>query len=378
MRNATRQLGAVVVACLTLLTGLPAAAAIFTVDRIPVDVTAEDAVTAREQAIVQGQRDGLARLLQRLTAAEDWARLPSVTDLPLDAYVRSFEIGSEEVSATQYIAELTVEYDADAVTSLLSLSDVPYTERRTPPLVVLPLAINNGVPDLWSENEPWYQAWAETLDPESLVHLVLPLGDLEDVLAISAEQASAEDPAALEGLAARYAAGGVLIARARVPSDDSAADLEVPYEAHDNRPDSTLAVRGVVRAVPPAELADVLSEAVRNIQGRLDEQWKGPNLLRFDQSTTILVEVALSNLPEWVRLNAALGGMPEVKDADVETFARRMVRIRLEYLGDLPQFQAALAGLGLELVQEGETWRLQRAAIQREGAPESATPAPSI
>ena len=189
--------------------------AVFTVSDIPVDATASDAVSARAQAVREGQQAGLDRLLRRLVPAEDYGRLPRASSLPIDDYVLSFEIADEELSSTRYIADLTVAYDPDAVRGLLSNGGFAFAQVPSVPVVVLPLYETGVDARLWPDENPWWQAWAEHMDSEQLLRLVLPLGDLEDMAAVSTAQAQAGDAAALGRLAARYGAEDALVVRAR-------------------------------------------------------------------------------------------------------------------------------------------------------------------
>ena len=76
----------------------------FQVSGIPVDATAADAVAAREEALLQGQIEGLRRLLRRLVPAEEHDRLPAVGAGQIQGYVANFEIADERVSADRYLA----------------------------------------------------------------------------------------------------------------------------------------------------------------------------------------------------------------------------------------------------------------------------------
>jgi hypothetical protein len=71
--------------------GAPAAAmprgGVFTVGGIAVDATSSDAVSARTQAVREGQQAGLDQLLRRLVPASDYGRLPRAANLPIDNYV---------------------------------------------------------------------------------------------------------------------------------------------------------------------------------------------------------------------------------------------------------------------------------------------------
>ena len=99
-----------------LLAGLALAgraADIYRILGIEVDDEAESAVAARERAIAAGQRDGLVRLMQRLTSPEDHGRLPAV-----DGHRRSSRSSPATRSRasgsapTRYLATLNVSYVA--------------------------------------------------------------------------------------------------------------------------------------------------------------------------------------------------------------------------------------------------------------------------
>jgi hypothetical protein len=101
MRQAAWLLRAGLILALLAMGGVGRSAmaqAVYTVNDIPVDVTASDAVAAREQAIEEAQREGLRRLFSQLTPADQSATAPDVSSLPVEQFVRSFEIASEQVS----------------------------------------------------------------------------------------------------------------------------------------------------------------------------------------------------------------------------------------------------------------------------------------
>ena len=345
----------------------------FTVSGIPVDVTAADAVAARAQALEMGQREGLARLMRRLAPADVYGRLPPTDGLPLERFVRNFEVNDERLSTTRYIARLTVTYDAAAVRDLLRRQGVPFAETVSEPLLVLPLFETPSGLRLWQEDNPWWQAWAQAMDRESLLRLRLPLGDLEDVEAIDADlkdidqgagaYARPGDRPALRRIAERYDARGVIVAHAQVDSD-----VEQPGQV----PAVTITAQGfgdveiadfntTVRGEPGQSLEETLLAGVAQTQDALAEAWKQANLLRFDQSGTILVDVPLDGLRGWVSIQQALKTLPQIGEVKVEAFSRQGARLRIAYYGEMPRIQAELAGMGLLLTQEeGDRWQLLR------------------
>lgn len=349
------------VALLALSAGPPRALAqgaadVFQVSGIEVDASAADAVTARQQAVLEGQREGLDRLLRRLVPSEEFARLPEARDLDIDRYVQNFEIGNEELSATRYLAQLTVRYEPDAVRELLQTSSLSFAQARSVPLVVLPLYEGPDGARLWPDDNPWWQAWSDNLDPERLLRLVLPLGDLADMGSLTVDQVQRRDRAALLSFAGRYGSEDTLIVTARPLPAEDAVGMQLAMEriglVEQTNPPET------IRGRPGQTQEELFGEAVQGLQSSLDERWKSANLLRFDQAGLMVVDIPITALADWVGINRGLESLPEVSQVEIASFARDNVRAQIRYIGDQFRLEQALAQLGLTLSREGESWRL--------------------
>jgi hypothetical protein len=376
------RLGHALVAALVGVLALPspgraqADPAVFQVSGIEVDASAANAVAARQEALLQGQREGLDRLLRRLVPADEHRLLPAVGNLNVERYVQNFEIADEELSSTRYLARLTVRYQPDAVRELLGSSGLSVAEIRSTPVVVLPLYQGPDGARLWPDDNPWWQAWADNLDPERLFRLVLPLGDLGDIVALSVDQVQGRDRAALAGLAGRYGSEDVLVVTA-TPLSGTGAEAAPPVvqlamerigTVEQSNPPETL------RGRPGQTLEELLAEAVRGLQDSLDERWKSANLLRFDQAGLMVVDIPIAALSDWVGINRGLESLPEVSQVEVASFARDKVQAQIRYIGDQFRLEQALARLGLALSREGESWLLlPTGANPGLGEPPSAT-----
>jgi hypothetical protein len=357
--------GVLLVALLGLcLTPAPALAqsdmAVFQVSGIEVDASAADAVAARQQAVREGQREGLDRLLRRLVPAEEYQLLPAVGDLNVDRYVQNFEIANEELSATRYLAQLTVRYEPDAVRELLQTSSLSFAQTRSVPIVVLPLYEGPDGVRLWPDDNPRWQAWADNLDPERLLRLVLPLGDLEDMVSLTADQVQARDRSALTSFAERYGSEDALVVSAAPLAAEQVAEGAVGVQLAMERIGHVEQVNPpeMIRGRPGQTLEELLGEAVRGLQSSLDERWKSANLLRFDQAGLMVVDIPITALSDWVGINRGLESLPEVSQVEIASFARDNVRAQIRYIGDQFRLEQALAQLGLTLSREGESWLL--------------------
>jgi len=111
---------AIVIGALALGGGRPALAATpYVISGVPVDVTAADAATARDQAIVEGQRKAFSMLMEQLVGAEKAATIQTPSDSQLSGMVQDFEVESERLSSVRYIGVMTYRFDAASIDSII-------------------------------------------------------------------------------------------------------------------------------------------------------------------------------------------------------------------------------------------------------------------
>ena len=108
---------AVVLACVLALGGLalpvPARAQgmdVFEVRDVAVDVTAETAAQAREQAHAEGQAGAFRTLLERLTLRIEHEGLPKLKADEIASYIKDFSVADEKTSSVRYLARLTFHF----------------------------------------------------------------------------------------------------------------------------------------------------------------------------------------------------------------------------------------------------------------------------
>jgi hypothetical protein len=90
----------------------------YVVSGVPVDVTAADSATARDQAIVEGQRKAFSMLMEQLVGAEKAATIQVPSDSQLSGMVQDFEVESERLSSVRYIGVMTYRFDAASIDAI--------------------------------------------------------------------------------------------------------------------------------------------------------------------------------------------------------------------------------------------------------------------
>lgn len=328
---------------------------------IEVDVTAGSAVEARTLAIEQAQRSGLVRLLRRLADADDVAKIPDVSTLPIDSFVRGYAVEDEKRSATRYIGRLTVHFREDSIRDLLERYGIAAVLEPSRPLLLLPVVAEAGEQRLAGELDPWRAAWLAELERNTLVQLVLPLGDLGDIAQLQVYLAGG-DPQALLGLAARYGLAAAALVRAEVlTADDEGAPvrLSLALTTAGDWPDVREA--GVLDRQAQEDATAFWRRAAVVAKAWLDTAWKRDNRVRVDLRERLGLVVPLADLAGWIQIRRGLESVPEIRSLELTRLTRAQAELAVEFVGGRARLERRLIERGLQPEAENGTWRLRPA-----------------
>ncbi len=348
--------------CLFLV--LPAKAdsgAVIAVRGIDVDVTAGNAVDAREQAVLQGQRKGLRQALLMLAPAADVDRMPPLSDSQITDLVADYEVESEQTSTVRYIGRLAFRYRLDAIGALLQQSGVSSAAGASPPVLVLPVMVAGGKNLLWGDGNAWRDAWSAHPPSGGLVELMLPRGDAADAAALTADQAVAGDAAKIQSLAAHYGVGDVAVVTARPDA---------------NGPGLTLSVMRFGIAGPtgtfqdqvagdPANPGAAYAQAIDRIADRVQQDWIAQNRVTSSVEQRLTVDAPISGLAQWAELRRRLASVATLRHVDVVYLMQSHAELDLVFVGDRDQLARSLQQRALLLKDgaDGHT-TLELAAVQ--------------
>ncbi len=315
---------------------------VFELRDVAVDVTAETAAAAREQALAQGERDAFDRLVRRLVLRHDWGRVPELEREALGALVQDFGVAEEKTSPVRYIARLDFRFHPQAARNLFQTYGLAFAETPSKPVLVLPIFRAGGRVVLWDGPNPWLDAWRELPLGDGLAPVLLPLGDLTDIAAVGPDQASQGDSEQLKIIAERYGANDVLVAIAERTAGEGVASGEVAISL--TRYGATLDPQSLIQSFPvggdDAERAFRLAAA--SVAMDVEEAWKRDNQLRFGRESAMAVTVPVGSLKDWLDVRQRLLRSAAMRQLEVVLIARNEVRIILHYLGDPDQLAVAL------------------------------------
>jgi hypothetical protein len=340
----------------------------FTVRGVRVDETADSAARAREVAIATGQRKAFAELVDRLVLDRDAKVLPSASEIAVDRLVQDLTIEGEQRSAVRYIATMTVRFRPDAVRALFEENDVGFSDRVSPPVLVLPVHIAGERARLWDEPNPWLRAWQRLPFETGLLPIEVPFGDLGDVSAIDAAAALASNQARLSAISQRYDAPRVAVIRAEPFGGDAPEGLALTMLLHGPQGLEQTQTYSIARRVAPADETELYIAAVRETVERIEEDWKQRSVLDAGLVDTLYFQYSIDGLDDWVAMRQRLEGVGAVLNVRLRAVSRSDIEGALDFRGDRAGLDFALrqAQLALSPLRAGSAgptiYRLREAS----------------
>ncbi len=381
----------------------------YTVEGVEVDVTAENAVKAREKALDEAQVKAYQMLTERFLGAEAVANAPAPDPITVSSLVQDYEVTNEQLSTTRYKGVFTVRFRPNAMKSQMAAKGISYTDTPQKPVLILPFFQNGARTALWSDANPWMQAWRNLPSDKSMMQpIVLPLGDVEDMQQVGDDDALNYDPTQVQALAARYGADDIALLLASA-EPVSATQGRLVINLYNNGFEGPQFVQKIAVDQNPGEAADALfTRAAIQVKGLLRQNWKAnaaynpamppqppqptsspqpnsspyPAMTMYQQqtanaqqprtppasvpytrpalgpSTLYPAQVRFASVQDWVRMKNTMDRIYGMQAVVIKSLKPREALIDLRFAGNVSSLQLALQNAGI-MMRAGQGGVLQ-------------------
>lgn len=331
---------------------------VFTVGNYPVEAHAQDAVTAKEKAIAEGQQAAFRSLLKRLVPVTSYKALEALKADQAANLISGIAVRTERNSTTSYTAALDFSFDFRRVRELLRQRGIPFVDeqsRETAVVLVLQPVGKAQVVSLSAAQ--WREAW-NGLDLENGLAPVKLHGPPPALTAELIKAAMTNPEASLRTIAVLAKSGQALLAVAE--PDIAARRLHVTLSGVDGV--GGFVLRRTWRMDPAdaayaAELAAVV--ALRTLEGRW-KAVKGRAVAAAPVGGALLqpvqIYVEFDSMPEWQRLRRQFEQTPGVSDFTVGGLSGGAANIALRYPGGGAALASALGPVGIQMRGSGAGW----------------------
>jgi hypothetical protein len=402
-------------------TAAAAQANVYKVAKYPVQAQAEDAVTAKAQALADAQQGAFRSLMKRLVPVTAYKRLPKMPLARVQDMIAGFSVRSERNSSTEYLASYDFEFQPRAVREMLRSSGLLYVEDIAPPTVLV--AAYGASPQVGSEVAPagaksakapsvasasslpahltaaraapqWTKAWADLDTDNALAPLRLAKTG-EQASEDSIRRALGGDWTALRALAGNDTNSERTVLAYAEPSADG-RKLQVTLIGRD-----ALGWLSVTRTYPilDADVGYATELAAVVGLGILEGRWKA---LKSRSATTGTISadgvdgwntttdkdergvgsstsgvsvsqpspgawtsddiefvVEFRGLSQWQQIRRRLNETPGVEDMEISQMSARTANVKLRYPGGPERLAGDLSAQGMQLSNQGDQWILQ-------------------
>jgi hypothetical protein len=364
-----RTVGTAALLLAATLTGLicgPARAAdsLYTVAKISVDVTAKDAVAAREMGMAEAEQRAVMTVLKRIVPTSAYSSLPEISKDDIETLVNGVSIRSEQNSTTRYLAVLDISLNEQALQQFLQDQNISFSEARAPSISILPLMLDGG--SVKSEGaEGWREAW-EDLD---LSHSVTPATILRprpDLDAGTVKAVLAGNPPALASMQKDYNYGQLVIAVGELDHGQFVTRLAgtdavgpITFEQSDKLTgDAKTAARnaaGIAFGVlenrwKMSQEGEAPATEVKHEEGTgTGAETEGKSNEPAEVPRNVVAEVEFSGLKDWQDIRGRLMNIAGIQGLEVNSLSARAASITFDYAGSLGKLQTELGQNGFEL-----------------------------
>lgn len=337
--------------------GAHAADPLFTVEDVKVDVTAENAIAAREKAFDEAQVKAFETLAQRMLPENELATFQAPPASTISTMIQDFELLNEKLSSVRYIGTYTFRFKDTAIRQHFGNSQTSYSDVSSASLLVLPFLQNGNQMTLWSPYNTWMQAWKNTPKLSGVVPLEVPVGDLGDVQNISDDEALSYNPNQLATLLERYDANEAVIAIA-IPdqalasiedADDTAQGtlmVEI-YRTDRGRPEMVQQVNMTASGTQSKE--QLYAAAVYRVHNALQKDWKERTRIMSGRESNLAVTVPITSISDWVNIQSDLKRVTGIKDISLQSLTARRAVVNLLFQGDSRRLILSLQQAGMTL-----------------------------
>lgn len=322
----------------------------YTVDNVRVDVTADNAVQAREQAFEAAQIKAYETLSKRFLSEEERQSFETPSLSTISSFVQNFEVTNEKLSATRYSGTYEISFRPHPIGNKHRTVTTPSGDntrksansgvRSGQKILVIPVIQKDGRNYIWA-NGPYREAW-KTLATQT--NIIIPVGDAPDRTAIRDDEALSYDYNRLITLIRRYNANQTFIAVTNPQSTSNGAPAAA-VKLYEAKPNGPLFLNEMTMPIYEGEMpSELFSRVAKQSQIAIDSKTiKRPDPTQTAAPATssgnagsITAELSFSSMRDWVAMKRNIEKSQGITSLTIKSMTAQSAIVDITYRGDLP------------------------------------------
>ncbi|MGD9639105.1 MAG: DUF2066 domain-containing protein [Alphaproteobacteria bacterium] len=335
---------------------------LFTVSNIAVDVTADTASKARDDAMNDVRVNAFNKILKRILLPQDLVKLPEFLPEQIFSMIKEVTVIEEKTSAVRYIAKLSISFDGEAIKKMLSEAFVPFIVETSNPSLILPIYSVSGKRSLlWEESNPWFKLWSDNVSQAVVVPMVMPYGELLDISTLSASKALRYDDDALTAIAQNYNVDNIFIVRA-TSYEGLEARVEVEVSSYNvkTKQKNVFEQPITIYREPDDDFKQVLKQALNLTIDEIENKWKEEKSVFFSIDSNMILIAKTETLANLNKIIKMLEKIPLVQNLQVQATTKDKVQLNLSFAGNISNIINNIAKNGYDAEFNRGYWILKK------------------
>lgn len=334
---------------------------IYEVENVQINSSAPTPAQARDLAIINAQKNGLIILLNRLGVNSNI--IDDSSDDEIAALVRSRQIADENIAGNNYSAVFNLVFAKDFIDDFLLRKNIRdnslkaksnlATEGKT--ALLIPVKILKTESLLWETNNDWKGTLERILQDQLNSQLKIPIGDLNDIAAINAEEITNYGYQQFEPILKKYHCNFVYLAFFDYDYIENKAIITLKTIREFQTQEIKLSLVNVDRL----DYTNFLSKtSKRTIEYLLNPQNFNHDSSLNEQDTKkniIQLTILVLNLDEWLVVKNKIEASNLINQMEIISIARGKIKISVNYVAKNPNIIDSFADIGLFGSKESES-----------------------
>lgn len=324
------------------------AADLFTVDGVKVSSSGSSAKQAKDAAMMAGQREAFAKLLERIASTKTTVDSSAIDTETLTNMVQGIEVNDEKVTSSYYSATLSISFNQSFVDKYLKDRNISFTDKKSAPIVIAPVLMDAS--SFEGKNQ-----WRSAIETATSANHVLSVTVLPSLRGIDKSRIPQDitslEPAtrdALLKIGQSYNADKFILAVAVQDTDH----LTVRMQDIKNPKSVVKELSFLTNDLQSAE--DAFGKAAKNVTSILEGQWVGSKNEDAAPLSKITLTVPVTGLSAWESTRKRLENIGQIKDINVKSLSVKSVIADISYRDTLENLSVKLQenGMSLEKVND--------------------------
>lgn len=326
---------------------------VYTIADVKADERAENASAARNKAFESAVQLAFTELASRMIPNLNKDEFTPPETVQISPMIRDFQITSEKLSAVRYVASYTFRFKPDAVRAYFSKTAPAEKATRQAPILILPFLQQGYRTILWSDPNPWRQAWWQANQLETKLNYVVPIGDLSDIRDFDETRAMTFTQESLQKLLDRYGADHAALVIADQSKDmqgQISSKTIYIYQTTGASPEFQDAIRiePVTGETPAISWQRAMVKTLYVIENSWPQNAGGASA---SEPRRLMLNIQFQSLGEWINLKDRLAQISDFANLNIGRVSPQGATAQVTFQGNDQSLRRVLSQSGLQLVE---------------------------